>query len=260
MPDARLMRTGAGPRLLRAAVFTAVCVALSAAGHALASCEGIPFRALAAGFLAVFAVSAALAGRRRSLPAVTATLAGGQLALHSLFGLGQHGASAAAGASGPEATLAALAARLICGGNTVPLSPARAREVLDAAGIGPVAAAARAHADHAAAAASEPATALLSPPMLLGHLLAALAAGWLLHRGDAALGRLLRLSGEGSLVRPLRAALAYVHILRAGLPGAPPRLPGRQRYDRSPPGSPGREALQHAVIRRGPPADLALAA
>jgi hypothetical protein len=36
-------------RLLRAAVFTAVCVALSAAGHALASCEVLPLWALGVG-------------------------------------------------------------------------------------------------------------------------------------------------------------------------------------------------------------------
>ncbi|MBT2443507.1 hypothetical protein J7E93_26120, partial [Streptomyces sp. ISL-36] len=106
-------------------------------------------------------------------------------------------------------------------------------------------------------------------PMLLGHLLAALATGWLLRRGDLALGRLVRLSAHGAtglaeaaLVRSLRAALTLVRALLAGLPGVPaagPRRPPRTATDTPVPA--GAEALQHTVIRRGPPAvDCVLAA
>ncbi|MCB5163247.1 hypothetical protein LG634_00050 [Streptomyces bambusae] len=250
MPYARLMRAGAGPRLLRAAVFTAVCVALSGVGHAVASCATVPPWALLAGFLGVFACAAPLAGRRHSLPRITAALVGGQLALHSLFGLGQHTARPA----GTDGSITDLAARLLCNGSA-PLSPARAREVLAAAGIDPATALAQAHAHQAA----EPATGLFSLPMLLGHLLAALAAGWLLGRGDLALERLLQLSA-GTRVRPLRAALALARALRAGLTGPQASAPRRPRRERSPAGTPGRESLQHTVIRRGPPAALVLAA
>ncbi|WP_328969632.1 hypothetical protein [Streptomyces sp. NBC_00239] len=258
MPHPRLMRAGAGPRLIRAAVFAAVCVALSGVGHAVASCATVPLWALALGFLGVFACAAPFSGRRRSLPGITGALAGGQLVLHSLFGLGQHTTGPADPAAG---SLADLAARLICGGNAIPLTPARAREVLDAAGIDPATALAQthAHAGHAATAA-EPATGLLSLPMLLGHLLAALAAGWLLGRGDLALERLLRLSADGTPVRPLRAALAFVRALRAGLLAADHPAPALPRDERTASASPGREALQHTVIRRGPPAALVLAA
>ncbi len=104
--------------------------------------------------------------------------------------------------------------------------------------------------------------------MLLGHVLAALAAGWLLRRGDLALARLVELSAhsahsvaEAALVRALRAALSLVHALHAGLAGVPgtgPRLPHTARL--APP-RPRTTALQHTVIRRGPPSDaLALAA
>ncbi|MEU8461880.1 hypothetical protein [Streptomyces sp. NPDC029003] len=261
-------RAGAGLRMTRAAVFTALCVVLSAAGHAVASCATVPWWALALALVGVFAVAAPLAGRRRSLPGIAAGLTVGQLGLHTLFGLGQHGA-APMPSDGADTSLAALAARLVCGGNSVPLSQADARQILEAAGLDPAAmagqAAAHAHMAHAhmAGAAGEPAIGLFSPAMLLGHLLAALAAGWLLGRGDAALFRLVELSRrspQADPVRPLRAALAFVRALAAGLPGAPARGPlARRTVPASVPAT-GRDALLHSVIRRGPPTALALAA
>ncbi|MGP3687327.1 hypothetical protein ACTVZO_21925 [Streptomyces sp. IBSNAI002] len=271
---------GAGLRLIRAAVFTAVCVVLSAAGHALASCATVPWWSLCLGFLAVFAVAAPLAGRRRSLPGIAAVLTAGQLALHTVFGLGQHSAAAASAgrttATAADGSLAEIAARLVCGGNSVPLSPADARQILTTAGLDPAALTAEAaqagqlasqghgaHAHLAQAATSAPATGLFSPAMLLGHLVAALAVGWLLGRGDAALFRLLelsRLSAEADPVRPLRAALAFVRALGAGLPGMPTDTPRALRTAADPAAATGREALQHTVIRRGPPAALTLAA
>ncbi|MGW5396276.1 hypothetical protein [Streptomyces sp. NPDC003952] len=262
-------QAGPGLRLIRAAVFTAVCVVLSAAGHALASCATVPWWSLCAGFLAVFAVAAPLAGRRRSLPGIAAALAGGQLALHTLFGLGQHNAPAGSGTSS-ETSLAALAAQLVCGGNSVPIHPADARRIVESAGLDPDLMAGTqghmaAHA-HMGQGLVEPAgglVGLLSPAMLTGHVLAALAAGWLLGRGDAALFRLLelsRLSAGAGPVRPLRAALAYVRALGAGLPGRPARMPRAAGDGTGPARSTGRDALQHTVIRRGPPTAFALAA
>lgn len=212
-----------------------------------------------------------LAGRRRSLPGIAAALAGGQLALHTLFGLGQHAAPAHGGAS-PDTSLAALAAKLVCGGNSVPLGPADARRILESAGLDPDAVAAQAGAPghpvhaHMGQGLVEPAgelVGLLSPAMLIGHLLAALTAGWLLGRGDAALFRLLelsRLSSEAGPVRPLRAALAYVRALGAGLPRTPVRTPRAAGNCAGSAASTGRDALQHTVIRRGPPTAFALAA
>ncbi|MFD3696671.1 hypothetical protein ACFWUZ_11045 [Streptomyces sp. NPDC058646] len=264
---------GAGPRLARTAVFTAVCVVLAAVGHALASCATVPWWSLGVGFLAVFAAAAPLAGRPRTLPRIAGGLAAGQVVLHALFGLGQHGSTAAqapAPADAADTSLAALAAQLVCGGNSVPLDPADARKILEAAGLDPAALAAQSleqghavHAHLAHAAAPAPSTGLFSPAMLIGHLLAALAAGWLLGRGDAALSRLIelsRLSTEATPVRALRTALAFVRVLGAGLPDAPARGPWAPRTAADPAAATGREALQHAVIRRGPPVTLALAA
>ncbi|MFD6113337.1 hypothetical protein ACWGQT_07925 [Streptomyces yangpuensis] len=269
MSDPHATHAGAGLRLIRAAVFTAVCVVLSAAGHALASCATVPWWSLCIGFLAVFAIAAPLAGRRRTLPGLAAGLATGQLSLHALFGIGQHSTAAAQAPVGAsDSSLAELAARLVCGGNSVPLSTADARRILEAAGLDPAAlaqqAAEQGHGTHVAqAVTTAPETGLFSPAMLLGHLLAALVAGWLLGRGDAALFRLVelsRLTAEAVPMRPLRAALAFVRALGAGL-GGPARTPrtGR-RTGTDPAACTGREALQHTVIRRGPPAVFALAA
>jgi hypothetical protein len=101
--------------------------------------------------------------------------------------------------------------------------------------------------------------------MLLGHVLAALAAGWQLRRGDQALLRLIEQSAHGvdvgALVRSLRGALALIRALCAGLPTAPGTGPRFWRTADSAPFTPPTTALQHTVIRRGPPAaSLALAA
>ncbi|MEV0963817.1 hypothetical protein AB0J25_14715 [Streptomyces sp. NPDC049910] len=261
-----------GPRLLRAAVFAAVCVVLSALGHVLAACAPVPWWTLLAGFLTVTAVVAPLAGRSPSLPAVVAALAGGQLALHSLFGLGQRPARVAPGA---DDAVVRLAAKLTCGAAGDALGPAEAHRIVAGAGIDPatVAQAARAgHTGHAAAvpnAALESGGLLPSLPMLLGHLLAALVTGWLLRRGDLALLRLAAFSAqgaqgagevvaEGALVRALRAAVALVRELLAGLPAAPGTAPGRAGADAGH-STPPAAALQHTVVRRGPPARRVLA-
>lgn len=248
-------------------MFTAVCVVLAALGHALAACAGIALWSLAAGFLGVFGFTVLVAGRERSLSFVVGALTVGQLGLHALFGLGQRPL-----ALGPQSdnALVNLAAKLVCGRGASALSPADAARIVSDAGLTPVAPAAAGPHAHMAGMSGMPspvvpvAPAELVPslPMLLGHLLAALATGWLLRRGDLALGRLVRLSTEGvaefaecALVRSLRAALFLVRALLAGLPGAPatgPRRPARTAFDSSPP--PVAEALQHTVIRRGPPA------
>ncbi|MFF5342048.1 hypothetical protein ACFY4H_15200 [Streptomyces althioticus] len=254
-PYPRTTRAGRGLRILRAAVFAAVCVVLAGAGHSLASCDAVPLWTLGAGFLAVVAVAVPLAGRTRPLSVITALLAGGQTALHTLFGLGQHGA-------GPsDASLVAQAARLWCGPGTI--SPAQAERLLADARILPHGSGA-----HGADAVAGPVGSLLpSLPMLLGHILAATVAGWLLRRGDLALLRLAELSAqgvaEGALVRSLRGALALVRALRAGLPGAPEAGPATPRTALLPPLPPRSAGLHHTVIRRGPPASasaLALAA
>ncbi len=262
--------SGSDLRILRAAVFAAVCVVLAGAGHTLASCASVPLWTLGAGFLGVLAVSAPLAGRERSLPGIAALLAAGQTVLHTLFGLGQHStssvASTASTAAATDTDLVARAARLLCGAPLAAISPARAQQMLADARIGTGTDTDLASGHHAADAVASAGSAtsvlpslLPSLPMLLGHVLAAVATGWLLRRGDLALLRLLRLSAhgvaEGALVRSLRGALALARALRAGLPGTPGSAPRAPRAWTLVPIGPPATALQHSVIRRGPPAD-----
>lgn len=287
------MTAGADLRLLRTAVFTAVCVTLSAAGHSLTGGGRIPFWSLGVACAVVFVIAAPLAGRERSLPGIAALLAGAQIALHTLFSCGGTTSATAAAASGSSAHAGAhggggdglrtLAARLLCGEQSAgSISEARARRVISDAGLdaGQLGGHAGGHgAGHAAGhgagheaagaalsaadtpleclrSAADAALSLLDGPMLLAHLLAALALGWLLRRGEAALWHLVRLSARSARTaathaRALGTALAYVRALR----GKPlPQLPAgicfehvrEQRTPRS-------VLLHHSVHRRGPP-------
>ncbi|WP_207957370.1 hypothetical protein [Streptomyces sp. YIM 98790] len=257
-------------RLLRAAVFAAACVALAAAGH-LSAGPGVAPAALLAGWLAVLAVTAPLAGRERgSLPAMAGLLAVCQILLHCLFALGRpDGGHAVDGTAahgqqpaGPAQGALALAARLLCADHAAPLTTAEAEQVLRDAGLTPLppgtAAASAAGPAHLLDRILQELRELADAPMLLGHLLAALAAGWLLRRGEAALWRLLRLSRSACtraplpLPRPLKVALTLARTL--GMAGPLPEpvagRPRRRAGTRCPAGT---SLLAEAVTRRGPP-------
>ncbi|MFF8191417.1 hypothetical protein ACF05L_11290 [Streptomyces bobili] len=276
-PHQRTARSGGALRLLRAAVFAAVCVVLAGAGHTLAACAAVPLWTLGAGFLGAVAVVVPFAGRERSLPAIAALLAVGQAVLHTLFGLGQHTSSTVATTTtaASDAALVERAARLVCGAAAAALSPAQAQKILVEARLHPAVTGTGAGADAGSGMGSmhHPADALAgtagssmsllpSLPMLLGHVLAAVATGWLLRRGDSALLRLMDLSAHGvaetACVRSLRGALALVRALLAGLPALPQSGPHVPRTALLPSPRPPAEALQHTVIRRGPPAAAAL--
>ena len=255
-------------------MFTAVCVVLAAAGHALASCAAVPLWSLGAGFLAVFAVAAPLAGRERSLPGIAVLLAVGQTALHTLFGLGQHGTAAATASDGRG--------RLARG----PGRPAGVRRVRRDAQPRPGPADPRRRpAGHGGTGRARAARARLTRPtnrrapwrrpppeprcrrcrrcpMLLGHVLAAAATGWLLRRGDVALRRppaaLGARSGRGGARRPCAGpSRSYAPCWRVSRARRPRRRASRARHgvratgrrdDRSPAhGRPARPAG-----RRGP--------
>lgn len=259
-------------------MFTAVCVVLAGVGHALASGAPVPWRPLVLGFLGLFALATPLAGRARSLPCIATALTVGQLGLHTLFGLGQQGSMTAGSLRGmgamasmgpmdmmnpmgrsmpmgrpatDPAGVVALAGKLVCGEGAAGLSLSRAHSIVAAAGLDPAAGAVPAPRPTAASTMMLP-----SLPMALGHLLAALVTGWLLRRGEIALLRLTRMShgvAEGALVRNLRAALALVRALRSGLVGAPAQPPRAGCAPLPTPHWRAGEALQHMVIRRGPP-------
>ncbi|MDA2811030.1 hypothetical protein O4J56_10315 [Nocardiopsis sp. RSe5-2] len=140
-------------RAARAAVFTAVCVGIGAAGHAATSGHGIPTGGLLAAALPVFGLAYAGTARERGFGTVAAWLGWIQLALHTLFALaqspgGHHGADpAAAGAPAVSAGAVAEAGSSVLTGGV---------------------------------------------PMLLAHVAATAVAAWWLRRGEAAAFALVR--------------------------------------------------------------------
>ncbi|MFJ9341022.1 hypothetical protein ACIRP0_17230 [Streptomyces sp. NPDC101733] len=224
--------SGPWPRALRAALFSALVVLLSAGSHVLMSRVPLPPALVAGAFAGVFALAFALAGRERGFGPIAALLVPLELATDTVFTAGQHLCYGPAGGpvSGP---LRALGLEELCGGRPVggPLT-----EVAGPTG--------------------DPAALLASPgpwtPWLLlgGHVtVGLLAAAWLRH-GERALARLLRAVAAFAF-RPLLLAVAPVApaVRRAGRTPRP-RAPGAGARTRFP---------AHSVGRRGPPVRGALA-
>ncbi|MCE7083393.1 hypothetical protein [Streptomyces sp. ST2-7A] len=267
-------------RLARAAVLAAACVALAAGGHALAG-GGTPGIGVALlGWAAVLLPTALAAGRERRSPiGIVALVAGAQTGLHALFSRfpaspgtspGTSGAGHGGGTGGGNAM--EWAARLLCNEHAVNLTPGGAEEIVRAAGLDPTGTpggAGHAAGDRFAAGsdALDP-TGLLAGglAMALAHLLAAVATGLLLSRGEAALWRLIRLSrGAGrddAAGGPLPALpaldlLGWGRAVARALSGAtaPPVPPARTRTPRGPVVPVRSPERVGGVGRRGPPAD-----
>lgn len=275
-----VVRASADLRLLRAAVFTAACVALSAGAHTLgggATSDAVPLWTWGLAAVLTFALVAPLAGRERTLPGIAASLALGQVALHGLYTWGQ---SLSVGRSGDDGqSVVELARGLLCNDQLAAgMTVRHARRLLDDAGLGHLATGAGAPGAHgahdvaggagAAAGGVElsvgDATWLalrgvigsMTSPMLLAHLAAAVATGVLLRRGEAALWRLVRLSAvavDELLLRALRDVLHWVRALGAVREKAlrPVRVAAGTRLFVPTEAT----TLRHSVTRRGPPWD-----
>ncbi|MGW4914323.1 hypothetical protein [Streptomyces sp. NPDC004270] len=148
-------------RSLRAAVFAAVCVLLAAAGHGLAMGDMPPLWADAAGFVAVFGLGRALAGRERGLPEIGAGMLLTQAGLH--FGFD----AARAATPAPASTM--TMAHMRTHGHVM-------------AGMGGMGGIAQQHVRAHA----------LTAHATLAHVAAALVASWWLRCGEAALWSLSR--------------------------------------------------------------------
>ncbi|MER5728078.1 hypothetical protein ABT084_06920 [Streptomyces sp. NPDC002138] len=216
----------AGPRGLRAALFSALVVLLSAGSHVLMSRVPLPPALVAGAFTAVFGLAFVLAGRERGFGAIAGLLVPLELAADTAFTAAQHFCYGPAG--GPvDGPLRALGLAELCGGTPVggPLT-----EVTGAA--------------------PDPALLLASPApwtpwLLLGaHVSVGLLAALWLRRGERALGRLLRVVA----VRAFRPLLLAVASGGAAPPSARP-APRTAR-----PGAGARTRFPvHSVGRRGPP-------
>ncbi|MDT3400738.1 hypothetical protein RKE29_29765, partial [Streptomyces sp. B1866] len=161
-------------RMLRAALFTALCVTLSSSSHVLLSRAPLPMATVAALAAAVFAIAYALAGRERGFGGIAALLVPLELAADTVFTTGQQ---ACYGPSGGPVTgsLRSMGVHVLCGGGEVGSPLARMTA-------------------HGAAPGAAPATAADVAPWLLlaAHVAAGLVAAAWLRRGEAAFGRMVR--------------------------------------------------------------------
>ncbi|MFE0626553.1 hypothetical protein ACFW3D_06225 [Streptomyces sp. NPDC058864] len=189
------MTSGPAFRLVRAAVFAAVCVTATGLGHALMS-RAVPGWAVGYAFAATTAGAWWLAGRReRGALAVTASTVGAQLALHAWFGLAQAFAAAPAD-PGPAYRHTAAAM------GTMPMSAS--------------------------------ATGGWTTGMAAAHALAAVLCGLWLWRGEAAVFRAGR-ALTAFLLAPLRRAVRIAVTHGRPAPGRPAVLPRPVRPPRRTP-------------------------
>ncbi|MFB7619234.1 hypothetical protein [Kitasatospora sp. NPDC056181] len=211
-------------RALRAAVFTALAVPLSALGQVVITGRPLPLNLVAAATVVVFLVASAVAGGERRLLHISAVMVPVELLLNTTFNLGQAGCGPVLGAGHSPTRGMNL---LVCGGGSVDGS-------LFSGPLG--------HAGPVAPAATQ----LL---VLLVHLLMALAAAAWLRLGDAALSGLARAlrALRQSVAAPLRALVLLLApapvrpVLRVPLPASDRPRPRREDVVLSP------------APRRGPP-------
>ncbi len=215
------------PRALRAALFTALVVTLSAGSHVLLSQVALPSATVAATAVAIFVVAYALAGRERGFAGIAGLLIPLELAADTVFTSGQHLCYGQAG--GPvRGTLRSVGFDVLCGGSDVGT---------------PLAGMAGGAQDRAPALLADagPASCWL---LLAAHVTVGLLAAAWLRRGERALGQLLRAAACVAF-RPLLAVMATVTphhspVLRL------PRTAHRPRGVRA-------RAWVHSTGRRGPP-------
>ncbi|MFE9928864.1 hypothetical protein [Streptomyces sp. NPDC005533] len=262
------MDQGRCSRVVRAAMFAALCVLLAATGHLLMSGTAVPWWALSAAFAGTAGAAWAFAGRERGLLAVTAAAVTVQAGLHAGFSLAQ---SLVHPSLPTGASFARQWAQYLTGvGAASAVSPGEASRVVDEAGVsglvfrpppGTGLSDATAHGHHAAhemAGAVSAGTAMpgaghdmggMSPTaMLTAHLVAAVLCGlWLAH-GERAAFRILR-AVAGWLRTPLRL------LLRPTATAHPPRVLVRRARRRH---ALRRLLLVHAITSRGPPQGVAV--
>ncbi|GGO81724.1 hypothetical protein [Wenjunlia tyrosinilytica] len=207
-------------RLARAALFTALCVTLSATSHIWLSRSPLPLATLGLAGAGVFAAAFGLAGRERGLWQIAAVLIPFELAVDFLFTKGQDTCYGASG--GPVAgSFRSMAGVLLCSSG-------------DAAGAAP----------GVGRGAVELPSGFVSPWLLLAaHVLVGLMAAWWLRQGERAAFGLLRTLAAYATA-PLRLVLAVLAPAERPSPVHPHRADGP---------SPVEAAVRLCIGRRGPP-------
>ncbi|TXS29424.1 hypothetical protein EAO71_12095 [Streptomyces sp. ms191] len=219
-------------RVLRAALFAAVCVSLASVGHLFMSAHELAPSALSLAFAVTGGLAWLAGGRRRGTVAIGGGLLAVQAALHLIFSSvrshdGTHhagladttpGDHALTDAAAPDA--ASSAAHLAGSVMSHPMAADMEQPLTATAGHTPLG-------------------------MLAAHLLAALVCGLWLARGEAALFAIARAVGTLAFT-PLRLLLAVVRVRVPELPQpVRPRRPHTRRLRGV--------VLAQARSRRGPP-------
>ncbi|WP_329272528.1 hypothetical protein [Streptomyces pseudovenezuelae] len=220
-------------RPMRAALFAAVCVVTTALGHALMSGDLLPWWAVGVAFVATASAGWWLTLRERGVETVVGATVVAQGLQHLLFSLApglvsaRNTAAGAPEASGVSATHHGMAAMSHSGmlmhhpGTMVRPAEEPLLSVVTHGGSG---------------------------GMLLAHLLAAVACGVWLWRGEAAVHRIGR-ALAAALFAPLRRVCRVLFRTAAWC-----ELPSRRAAAGGPECRRSTPAeLRHAVVRRGPP-------
>lgn len=223
-------------RPVRAVVFAAVCVVTTALGHALMSGDVLPWWAVGVAFAGTASGAWWLTGREHGAVTVVGATVVAQGLLHLLFSLSPRLVSAAsAAAGGPGAA-----------------GPSGMHHGAAISHSGMVVHHPGAHSGATGAPSDVPLLSAVthggSVGMLLAHLLAAVACGVWLWRGEAAVHRIGR-ALAAALFAPLRR-VCRVLLHTAAWREIPPRrvAVGGVEYRRPTPA-----LLRYAVVRRGPP-------
>ncbi|MFJ8695615.1 hypothetical protein [Streptomyces roseolilacinus] len=229
---------GPGPalRLVRAAVFAAVCVLTAALGHSLAADYPLPLDFLTGAMAVTTAAAWWLARVERGALQITATTVGAQLALHTLFSFAP--VPGGGGHHQHQQEAVALPQSVCMGGAVDPVAQAVWQAhtgTVPPAPPGP----------------ESPVAYVVqllthgSWTMFLAHILAALVCGLWMWRGEAGFFAIAR-SLHCAFFEPLRLALAGLPPARLlAVPRvAPVAVHPRRLRDL---------LLRHAMSRRGPP-------
>ncbi|RSO06435.1 hypothetical protein DMH18_28240 [Streptomyces sp. WAC 06783] len=224
-------RTGARPgapsgvplRAVRAAVFAALCLTLSAASHVLLTRTPVALTTLVPVGVAVFALAYALADRERGFRHIAGLLVPVELAADTVFTSGQHTCYGQGGGpvTGP---LRSVGVDLLCGGGDLGAGSSPPLRAMEDAPEG---------------------AAVLPWLLLVAHIAVGLLAAAWLWRGDAALDRLLY-AVRACAFRPLR-------LVAAASAAGPCAARRRVRPLRPLPRPRPLPRLGHCVVRRGPP-------
>lgn len=224
---------------MRAAVFTALCVTLSAGAHVLLSGVPLPAAPLLAVAGVTFLLAFALADRERGFGRIAALLIPLELLADTVFTTGQH---ACYGQTGGPVTgpLRSVGVDLLCAGGSFGTPLAR------------VAAQGSSGAEALPLGAWKTEPSVVPFVLLAAHIAVGLLAAAWLRRGEAALAGLLR-AASVTAFRPLRMAFAAWRRTRAHSAPSPVLRTLPVLAPRTLP------LLTHSVHRRGPP-PLTLAA